>query len=87
MLVWVNSVNDESKDGAALVDSRLCDARRAIHWGTLFMVLGLLRHPVGWRTRGQFRHEFAHMDHDAARGHPVRGVRDIHCPATTPMRI
>jgi hypothetical protein len=27
------------------------------------------------------------MDHDAARGHPVRGVRDIHCPATTPMRI
>lgn len=40
MLAWVNGANDVSKGVATLVGSGLCDARRAIRWGTLFTVLG-----------------------------------------------
>lgn len=40
MLAWVNGANDVSKGVATLVGCGLCDARRAIRWGTLFTVLG-----------------------------------------------
>jgi len=33
---WVNGANDVSKGVATLVGDGLCDARRAIRWGTLF---------------------------------------------------
>ena len=40
LLAWVNGANDVSKGVATLVGCGLCDARRAIRWGTLFTVLG-----------------------------------------------
>ncbi|MHB8729538.1 MAG: inorganic phosphate transporter [Sulfuricaulis sp.] len=40
MLAWVNGANDVSKGVATLVGSGLCEARRAIRWGTLFTMLG-----------------------------------------------
>ncbi|MEX2165193.1 MAG: inorganic phosphate transporter [Sulfuricaulis sp.] len=40
LLAWVNGANDVSRGVATLVGCGLCDARRAIRWGTLFTVLG-----------------------------------------------
>jgi phosphate/sulfate permease len=87
MLAWFNGANDESKDVTTLVGDGLCDARRAICWGTLFTVLGGSTGILWGGVLVTFRQGIVRVDRDAAVAALFAAFATVFCSTISSMRI
>jgi len=83
--VRVNGTSDVSTGIAILVGSGLREARHAIRRGALMRAH--LADLSGAHGRKRAARHCAHVDCDAVRGCPVRGVYSIFCPVLSSVRI